>query len=90
MLAGGSAPIFLAVSVIVFRFWLACRTALGLLAQRLFTVSTEFAFAHVTDVREIARAHGMRRPEDETWFEVLVDVRVAATTGGLVSPGTIG
>jgi hypothetical protein len=32
----------------------------------------------------------MRRPEDETWFEVLVDVRVAATTGGLVSPGTIG
>jgi len=86
---GGSAPIFLAVSVILFRFWLACQTALGLLAQRLFTVSREFASASVLDVREVVKAHGIARPEVETWFEVLVEVKVATSTGGLVSPGTL-
>jgi hypothetical protein len=56
---GGSAPIFLAFSMVVFRFWLACQTALGLLAQRLFTVSTEFASAAVMDVQHVANVRGL-------------------------------
>ncbi|MFN0252816.1 MAG: DUF6391 domain-containing protein [Kofleriaceae bacterium] len=87
LVVGGSAAIFLAVSVIVFRFWLAFETALGLLAQRLFTVSTEFASARVVDVREVLKVRGMARPQDETWFEFVVDVRIASSEGGLVSPG---
>ena len=86
----GSAPIFVAVSVIVFRFWLACETALGLLAQRLFTVSTEFAFADVVDVQEASNVRGMVCPTTETWFEIRVRVQPAASKGGLVSPGALG
>jgi hypothetical protein len=86
---GGSAPIFLAFSVIVFRIWLACRTALGLLAQRLFTVSTAFASAGVIDVHQVAKVRGMACPQGETWFEIVVQVQPAASKDGLVSPGAL-
>jgi hypothetical protein len=86
---GASAPIFLAFSVVVFRFWLACRTALGLLAQRLLTVSTDFASATVIDVQPVAKVRGIVCPEDETWFEIVVQVQPAPSKGGLVSPGAL-
>jgi hypothetical protein len=87
---GGSAPIFVAVSIIVFRIWLACETALGLLAQRLYTVSTAFTSASVFDVCEVSKIRSFARPQNETWFEVVVDVRIRASDGGLVSPGPLG
>lgn len=86
---GGSAPIFLAFSVVVFRFWLSFQTALGLLAQRLFTVSTEFASAAVIDVQQVAKVRGLVCPEGETWFEIVVQVQPVASKGGLVSPGAL-
>lgn len=89
LMIGGSAAIFFAVSVIVFRLWLACETSLGLLAQRLLTVSTAFSSASVVDVRETAWIYGSARPDDKTWFQIIVDVRVDAAKGGLVVPGTL-
>lgn len=86
---GSCAPIFVAFSVVVFRFWLACHLALGLLAQRLFTVSTEFASAAVVDVQHVTKVRGMTCPEGETWFEILVRVHPASSKGGLVSPGAL-
>jgi hypothetical protein len=73
--------------LIVFRIWLAGETALGLLAQRLFTVSTAFESASVVEVREIAKLYSHVCPPDEMWFEVVVDVRSRAFEGGLVAPG---
>jgi hypothetical protein len=89
-LVGGAVPIFFAFSVIVFRIWLACETALGLLAQRLFTVSTAFATGAVVDAREVRRVCGRVCPNDESWFEIVIDAPVAPSTGGLVAPGTLG
>ncbi len=80
---------FLALSLIAFRFWMACETALGLLAQRRFTVSTDFISARVVDVQEVVKVRGMVRPADETWFEVRVEVHGTVTQGGVVSPGTL-
>jgi hypothetical protein len=88
LVVGGSVAIFFAISVIVFRFWVACETPLGLLAQRLYTVSTAFSSARVVDVREITTPWGRARP-GETWFEIVLDVQVAASVGGLVAPGTL-
>lgn len=87
----GAAPVFLAVSVLVFRIWLACDTALGLVAQRLFTVSTDFTSGHVVDARVMPGttwAATLIR-EGEVGFEVVVDIQLAATRGGLVSPGVL-
>jgi hypothetical protein len=86
---GGSAPIFVAVSVIVFRFWLASKTALGLLAQRLFTVSTDFVSASVIEAQAVTKVRGLVSREGETWFEIVVHVRPSASTGDLVSPGAL-
>jgi hypothetical protein len=90
LVIGGSVALFFAISVIVFRFWLACETALGLLAQRLFTVSTAFESARVVDVRELPKwwKWGADR-EDETCFQIIVEFRVAASEGGLVAPGPL-
>jgi hypothetical protein len=85
---GGSIAIFFVISVVVFRLWLACNTSLGLLAQRLITVSTEFTAATVVNVHE-AKVHKYRRPDNETWFELFVDVHVDASQGGLVTPGAL-
>jgi hypothetical protein len=85
----GSTPIFFALSVVAFRFWLACDTALGLVAQRLFTVSVDFATARVILVESHRSLGGRVAPDDETWFAVVVDVQVRATHGGLVSPGVL-
>lgn len=66
--------------------------SLGLLAQRLFTVSTSFRSGHVLVVRSITNARGRYCPRDETWFEVVVDMvpgARAATTGGVVAPAGV-
>ena len=84
---GGSVALFFAVSLIVFRLGIAWAIPLGLLAQRLFTVSTDFTSASVVDSREVARIGRFRRPKDETWFEVIVDIRLRASDGGFVAPG---
>lgn len=89
LLIGGSVPIFLAIALVVFRIWLACETALGLLAQRLYTVSTAFTSATVVDVRAVDKVFAMRRPAHETWFEVVVDYQLAASRGGVVAPGAL-
>jgi hypothetical protein len=89
LVIGGSVQIFVAVSVVVFRIWLAWETPLGLLAQRLFTVSTAFSSATVIDVRETSAIGNVARPGDETWFEVVVDARLGASRGGLVSTGPL-
>ena len=86
---GGFVPVFLAVSVLAFRLWLSASRALGLLAQRLFTVSTDFASARVVYVRHVTRTHGMTCPANETWFEVRVDIQLAATRSDLVAPGPL-
>jgi hypothetical protein len=81
---GASSAIFFAISALAFRFWLTSSTVLGLLAQRWFTVSTAFSVARVVDVSETSRVLGLVRPDDETWFEVVVEFTVAAAEGGLV------
>jgi hypothetical protein len=86
-LIGGSTASFVVICLITVRIWLAFQVGLGLLAQRLYTVSTEFSSAVVVDVCEVSRIYNLVCPEDETWFEVVVDIEVAATRGGLVSPG---
>ncbi|HEU0035184.1 MAG TPA: DUF6391 domain-containing protein [Kofleriaceae bacterium] len=86
---GGSVPIFVAIGAIVIRLWAAWETSLGLLAQRWFTVSTDFASVRVVAVREIEQIYGYVRPGDETWFEAVVEVSVAASEGGLVAPGPL-
>ena len=85
-----SPALFLALGVIVFRIWASLETGLGLLAQRVFTVSTAFSSAAVIEVREVSWLHGHTCPADETWFEVVVDVQAGASEGGLVSPGPLG
>jgi hypothetical protein len=90
LLIGGSIPVFVAISVITFRMWLAWETGLGLLAQRLFTVSTDFVSASVAEVREVAIVRNYPRPDNQTWFEVVVHIHVAATHGELITPGALG
>jgi hypothetical protein len=87
---GGSQAIFLALCVIVFRIWGAFETGLGLLAQRLFTVSTAFSSAIVVEATGVSTVCGHVCPEDETWFEVVVEIQSGAKQGGLVSPGVLG
>jgi hypothetical protein len=89
LVVGGQVPVFFAVSVLVFRLWLAFERPLGLLAQRFFTVSTSFSSAAVVDVSEVSKLRGHIRPPNETWFEIVIDVRVAASQGGVVSPGVL-
>jgi hypothetical protein len=67
----------------------AWETALGLLAQRLFTVSTTFASATVIDVQNVEKVYWIAGPKEETWFEIVVDIQVAATQGGHVTPGAL-
>src|SRR5262249_2123321 len=75
LVAGGSVALFFVTSVIVFRFWLAFDPPLGLVAQGLWTVSTAFSSATVLEVREATRLRGRVRPDDETWFEIVVDIQ---------------
>jgi Domain of unknown function (DUF6391) len=82
----GSMAVFFAIGVLAFRLWLTSSTALGLLAQRWWTVSTAFTTASVIRVSETSRAVGLARPDDETWFEVVVEFAIAAKQGGLVAP----
>jgi len=89
LLVDGSTPIFFVLSVLAFRLWLACDTALGLLAQRLLTVSVDFAAARVVHVTSRRSVAGHIAPVHETWFEVVVEVEVRATHGGLVAPGVL-
>lgn len=84
---GGASSVFFAIGLIVFRLWLACETSLGLLAQRLFTVSTDFTSATVVNVRETRMRATLVRPHDEVWFEIVVDVCFPASEGGIVAPG---
>ena len=79
--------VFLALGVVLFRMWLACVIPLCLLAQRLFTVSTAFSAATVVSVHAATHPGGYRRPDDETWFEVVVSITPHASTGGVVAPG---
>jgi hypothetical protein len=90
LVLGGSPAMFLALGVIVLRIWSALETGLGLLAQRWFAVSTAFSSATVIQVLEVSGIHGNVRPEDETWFEVVLEVQLAPTVGGLVAPGLLG
>jgi len=90
LVIGGSIAVFVALSVITFRMWFAWETALGLLAQRLFTVSTDFVSASVIEVREVAIMRNYPRPDNQTWFEVVVHVQVASTHGELITPGVLG
>ncbi|MBX3162813.1 MAG: hypothetical protein KF773_43020 [Deltaproteobacteria bacterium] len=87
VLLGGTAPIFYAISLVAVRMWIAWREPLGLLAQRLYTVSTDFGSAEPVAVRALARVGGWEAPSDETWFEVLVRVEPRASAGGAVAPG---
>jgi len=87
---GGASSILFATGLLVFRLWLACKTSLGLLAQRRFTVSTDFTSATVVNVRETRMRATLVRPHNEVWFEVVVDVVLAASKGGLVAPGAPG
>jgi hypothetical protein len=84
---GGRYELFFALSVIVFRVWLAFETPLGLMAQRLWTVSTNFTTATVVEV--LARTEHVADGEQRTAFEIVVDIRIAASTGGLVAPGAL-
>ena len=84
---GARTEFFFAFGVIVFRLWLAFVTPLGLLAQRLFTVSTAFTSGNVVDVRSVVNARGLIRPKGETWFEVVVNVSPGASKGAVVAPG---
>jgi hypothetical protein len=59
------------------------RDQLGLVAQRLFTVSTVLSTARVLRVAPVTKLAGRAAPEHETWFEV--DVRAAPTRGGVVA-----
>lgn len=90
LILGGSTALFFALSVIALRIWLACHEELGLLVQRLRTVDTEFSSATVVEVRESRRVQWWDCPEDETWFEVVVDVRLGASHGGVVAVGPLG
>ena len=83
---GGASSLLFASGLIVFRIWLACKTSLGLLAQRRFTVSTDFVSATVVHVRETRMCATLVPPHDEVWFEVVLDVRLAASRGSLVAP----
>lgn len=87
---GGRSSILFASGLIMFRLWLACKTSLGLVAQRRFTVSTDFTTATVVNVRETRMRATLVRPDNEVWFEVVLDVVPAASKGGLVSPGAPG
>jgi hypothetical protein len=90
LVAGGAVALFFATSVLVFRLWLAFETPLGLVAQRLWTVSTAFSSATVLDVREATQLRGHVRPDDETWFEIIVDIHAQKSAGDramLVEPG---
>ena len=89
IVVGGSVAILFPVSVLVFRCWLAFETPLSLLAQRLYTVSTAFTSARVVEISEVTNLRGYARPDDETWFEIVVRVQVAASEGGAVAPGAL-
>jgi Domain of unknown function (DUF6391) len=82
----GSMAVFFAIGVLAFRLWLTGSTALGLLTQRWFTVSTAFTTASVIRVSDTSCALGHARPDDETWFEVTVEFAIAAKEGGVVAP----
>lgn len=84
---GASVQICFALWVIAIRLWAAAVEPLGLVAQRLFTVSTDFAAASVVDVRLVSKAAGRTRPDDKTWFEVVVEITPADAVGGAVTPG---
>lgn len=78
-LLGGSSGVAFALLVTLGNLWRALNVNLGLVAQRLFTVSSRFTSARVVDVRLV----GTRK--DEVVFEVVLAVH-AASEGGLVIP----
>jgi hypothetical protein len=82
---GGSLAVFIPIAIVVFQMWRASVIALGLLAQRLYTVSTGFTAGTVDTVGAVDSVAGWRCPADETWYEVVVHVQLAATRGGLVA-----
>jgi hypothetical protein len=81
-----SVPIFIATSIILFPIWFECEVAFGLLAQQLWTVSTAFTTARLVDVHRLDRVDRVAPPAEEVWFEIVVDIQLAATSGGWVAP----
>ena len=77
---GNSVALTFALTVIFGPIWGALEGPLGLVAQRLFTVSLMSSPAVVASVRST-------RVSGETHFHVVVDISRRATTGGLVIPG---
>ncbi len=86
-LLGSSGPVYFLIGGLLLRVWLATHGAIGLLSQRLFTVSHQFDSAAVTFVRSINSISGWQRPDSEVWFEVFIELQPSATQGGTVSPG---
>jgi hypothetical protein len=77
---GNSVALTFALTVILGPIWGALEVPLGLVAQRLFTVSPLSSPAAVASVRSF-------RESGETHFHIVVDIPRRATTGGLVIPG---
>ncbi len=82
---GASSEVTFALTIMLGHLWYALAQPLGLLAQRLFTVDTNFSSARITDV-QVVSPRSSALAASETWFAVRTDIRLAAE-GGLVIPG---
>jgi hypothetical protein len=80
-----SVEVTFAVTIMLGHVRYALETPLGLLAQRLYTVSTSFTSARVADARVLRTSNSFFHPE-ETRVEIVIEVH-HATHGGLVIPG---
>jgi hypothetical protein len=76
---GAGMNVALALFVMFANLWGALELQLGLVAQRLFTVSVDFTSARVVDVRLVAGK------DEDTFFDIDVDIH-APTEGGWIIP----
>jgi hypothetical protein len=72
---GAPLSVAFALGLIALRIWAAITTPLGLAVQQWLTVTPVFASGSVVDVRRVSASAGRRPPSDETWVEVIVDIR---------------